>query len=80
MGLLAALLRSGTPWRTFWGYINGNSERLQKIIPAEQPVGWNIEQIGHLYQQREGRISVASFIVLICPKRQTKGICGFLQC
>ncbi|EOS63363.1 hypothetical protein C814_00837 [Anaerotruncus sp. G3(2012)] len=50
MQILRALLRFGTPWRTFWGYINGYSERTQVNISTEKKIRRDIKKICHFHK------------------------------
>ena len=50
MGTLMVLLRFGTPWRTFWGYINGHSERFQIFVPLQKKINLKQNKMGEQYE------------------------------
>nr|DAD69358.1 MAG TPA: hypothetical protein [Siphoviridae sp. ctxS04] len=56
------------PWRTFWGYINGNSERFQVFVPAQKEISRDVQNICDLNQHIIVRFTITRFIVLIGSK------------
>ena len=55
------------PWRTFWGYINGYSERPQVVIPAQKKICRDIKKVCNLYQKVITWIYISAFILLKGP-------------
>ena len=76
--ILTDLLRSGTLWRTFWGYINGYSERFKESIPAKKEVYRNVKQIGKDYQRFESWTSISAFVLLIVSQAGIQMVCDRL--
>ena len=62
---LMGLLRFGMPWRTFWGYINGYSERLQIVISTKEKISRNIKQVCKFHKIIKCRFTITTFIFLI---------------
>ena len=58
-------MRFGTPWRTFWGYINGYSESLQKLVPPKQKINRDREKVGNLNKSFICWTNLSSFKFLI---------------
>lgn len=49
-------MRSGTPWRSCSGYINGYSERSKVFVPPQKVVRRNLYKIGNRHKVRVIRI------------------------
>ena len=69
----------GIGLRTFWGYINGYSERPQIIIPAQQKVSRDVKQVSDFYEHRKVWLTICALVLLIRSERHPQGICGPLE-